>query len=159
MGNNLGTQAEISKVALSGLWKKVPGYLAGTYMGDQQPIDNMSSNYSVGNLTGGQANSSEFLAPCDYLAASAYATIITAPGTNPATISIGVLGSLNAILNAYSIATNATLGFIDLTANAAFTGATNFNLGSQGDVIVFNTNGGGTSTGTAMWGALIVPRG
>lgn len=160
MGNNLGTQAEMSKVALSGLWKKIPGYQAGTYMGDQQPLDNAVSTYSTTNLTGGQATlTSYYLVPCDYLVTSAYANVVTAPGTGAATISIGVLGTLGAILNAYSIATNDAGGFRDLTTNAAFTGAANFNLGSQGDIIAFSTNGGGTATGGAIWGCLIAPRG
>ena len=153
-----GTQAEISKVALNGRFVKIPGYQAGAYAGDQQAIDILNSNYTATNLTGGQATlSTYYISPCDYLAVNAFVTITVVPTVAPATISIGIVGTLGQILNAKSLATTLATGFIDLTADAAFTGASGFGLGNQGDVIAFSTNGGATA-GAGIWGCMIAPR-
>ena len=165
--NQKGTQALKSRVELDGLMRKLPGgYKTGQYMGDQEPMMTINGTYVASNLTGGQATltASAFLVPCDYLAVAAYLNLVTAVTVAPATISIGIIGTLGAILNAYSIATSQATGFLDLTANAAFTGAAQFPTassiggGNQGDVIQFSTNGGGTA-GDGIWGCILVPNG
>lgn len=158
MSNTKGTQAEISKVQLDGLTRKIPGYQTGAYMGDQLPMDLMESGYT--SLFGGaNTNVASFIVPFDYLTSSAYMNLDVQPGTAAATVSIGISGSLNTILNAYSIATAQAVGWLDLTTNAAFTGASQFGLGNQGDIVIFSTNGNATSTGKAVWGCMITIRG
>ncbi len=151
-GSNKGTQAMASRVELDGPMRKIPGFAAGVYNGDQLPLF-IPRTASVNLYGGASGNLSAYLMPVDYKAIAAFLQLVVAPGTGPAAISIGTTGNTTSILNAYSVLTAATAGWADLSANAAFLAPT----GSQGDIIVFNTDGGGTATGSAYWGCTIVP--
>lgn len=159
MGVNEGAQALATRVTLDGANRKLPGgYAVGAYTIDQQVFDNISSG--LNNLFGGAANNlGAVIMPADYFAVAAFMNLVTAPGTGPATISIGPLGATTGILNAFSVLTTQPTGWLDLTTTTAFTGAVNFGAGNQGDVIVFSTNGGGTASGSAIWGCIIALRG
>ena len=89
----------------------------------------------------------------------AYTNVTVAPGTGPATIGIGTTGDTDKYLDDYSVGTSHATGFTNLTDNVAFTAPASGSLnGSQGDLIVFQTDGGGTATGLAVWGCVVVPR-
>lgn len=159
MGTNLGAEALASRVTLDGANRKLPGgYATGAFTLDQQVFDSISSGYL--SLFGGAATlQSCTLIPADYIVSAAFMNLDVQPGTAAATISIGTSAAAGSILSAYSIATNQPVGWLDLTTNAAFTGAAQFGIGgNQGDIIAFSTNGNATATGKAIWGCLVTLR-
>lgn len=146
-------RAKAAEVLYSDSAKRWPG-LDGLSM-DKLPL---ALNSGLVNLFGGASgNLINFLSPFNWKPVSAYKICTVVPGTAAATIGIGTTAATGGILNNYSVSTSEVLTFGDLTANAAFTGASLVAGGNQGDIIVFQTNGNATSTGKAIWGVTIVP--
>lgn len=146
-------RASTSEVLYNSFMNKVPG-LAGNSI-DRFPI---LLDTGLTNLYGGASgNLINFLMPCPWKPLSAYKICTVVPGTAAATIGIGTTADTDGILDDYSIATSEALTFLDLSTNAAFTGAALVAGGNQGDIIVFQTNGNATSTGKAIWGCVITP--
>lgn len=149
-----GPSTVASRIINDGSIKKWPG-MSGL-SGDQPAL---AINSGLVNLFGGASgNLINFLVPFDYKAVSAYCINTVNPGSGPATIGIGTTAVTDGILDDENIATNEATTFQDLTSSTSFTAAALFGVGSQGDIIVFQTDGGGTSTGKAIWGVTIVPR-
>jgi hypothetical protein len=122
---------------------------------DQLPL---FLNSGLVNIFGGASgNLINFLVPFDWKAIAAYKKTTVVPGTGAATVGIGTTADTDGILDDKSLPTNDALTFADLTLDAAFTGAALVLGGLQGDIIVFQTDGGGTTTGKAIWGITIVP--
>lgn len=146
-------QADADRVIASGKLNKIIGF-SGLSL-DRLPL---FVNTALTNLFGGASgNLINFVVPFDYKAIAAYANVTVAPGTGAATIGIGTTADTDGILDDKSIATNDATGFRSYVADVLFTGAALYNTGSQGDIIVFQTDGGGTATGKAVWGLTIVP--
>lgn len=153
MSNVLGAQGSASRLNVDGRLAKVIGMDA---LSLDQPA--FFLNTGLTNLFGGvSGNLINFLAPFDYKAVAAYCICTVVPGTGPATIGAGTTADTDGLLDDENMATNEATTFQNLTASASFTGAALFGLGVQGDIIVFQTDGGGTATGKAIWGLTIVP--
>lgn len=102
-------------------------------------------------LSGGQGH---FVCPFDLKIIGAQLTIAEACGTGAATIAAGIIPASgtadpDAIVDDYSVATSVTAGTtVDLTSNAAFTGAAQFGaILPKGTIIYFSSDGGATTTG------------
>lgn len=146
-------RTSVDRVTLGGKMNKMPGMPGLTL--DQFPI---LLNTGLQNLYGGvSGNLINFLVPFDYKVVSAYAICTVVPGTGNATIGIGTTADTDGILDDETMATNEATTFQDLSSSASFTGAALYGTGSQGDIIIFQTDGGGTATGKAVWGCTIVP--
>lgn len=146
-------RASTSEVLYNSFMNKIPGIQGNSI--DRFPI---LLNSGLVNLFGGASgNLINFLMPCPWKPLGAWKICTVVPGTAAATVGIGTTAATGGILNNYSIATSEVLTFGDLTANAAFTGASLVAGGNQGDIIVFQTNGNATSTGKAIWGCVITP--
>jgi hypothetical protein len=96
-----------------------------------------------------------WIAPCDCKVVGAYMQVTEQLGTGAGTVGAGLITDTDSIVNDYSVATSVTAGtLVDLTSNAAFLGG---NL-NKGDVVVFQTDGGATTTGRVVMFLVVVAR-
>ena len=96
-----------------------------------------------------------WIAPCDCTVVGAFFQVITQLGTGAATIGAGLITNTDSIVDDYSVAISVTAGtIVDLTSDASFLGG---DL-TRGDVVVFQSDGGATSTGAVVMGLVVVAR-
>ena len=153
MTNVLASQARASRVELDGPVSLIPGL---SQLNADQPAFIIQTGLT--NLFGGASgNLINWLAPCNYKAVGAFAICTVVPGTGPATIGAGTTADTDGLLNDEEMGTGEATTYQDLTASTSFTAAALFGTGTLGDIIVFQTDGGGTTTGKAIWGLVIVP--
>ena len=112
-------------------------------------------------LAGGQGH---WVAPCDIRIVGANLVVTEQLGTGAGTIAAGIIPASgtadpDAIVDDYSVATSVTAGTaVDLTANAAVTGAAQYGaILPKGTVIYFTSDGGATTTGRACLVLIAVP--
>ena len=146
-------RARTSEVQVDGKYKGIPGMTGLTL---EQPAFIVQTGLT--NLYGGASgNLINWVAPCNYKAVGAFAICTVDPGTGPATIGAGTTADTDGLLDDETMGTSEATTFQDLTSAASFTGAALYGTGTQGDIVVFQTDGGGTATGKAIWGLVIVP--
>lgn len=148
-----GSDTRLSKVEIDGRVSLLPGM--AQLNADQPAIILQTGLTSIfGGVSGNLLN---WLAPCAYKAVGAFAICTVVPGTGPAILYAGTTASTQGLISGETMATNEATTYQDLTTSASFTAATLFGTGAIGDIICFSTDGGGTSTGKAIWGLVIVP--
>ena len=146
-------RARTSEVQNDGKIKGIPGM---TGLTAEQPAIIIQTGLT--NIFGGASgNLVNWVAPCNYKAVGAFAICTVVPGTGPATIGAGTTADTDGLLDDVELGTSEATTFQDLTEDVLFTGAALYGLGTQGDIVVFQTDGGGTTTGKAIWGLVIVP--
>lgn len=149
----VGSDSRLSKVEIDGRVSLIPGL---AQLNADQPAFLIQTGLT--SIFGGASgNLINWLAPCAYKAVGAFAICTVVPGTGAATIGAGTTADTDGLLDDETMATNETAAFQDLTSSASFTGAALFGTGALGDIVVFQTDGGGTTTGKAIWGLVIVP--
>jgi hypothetical protein len=104
------------------------------------------------SLSTAEPHQGEFVAPCDGTIVAAIANVLAAPDGAAATVFAGIRGNTTKFINNYSVGTAHNTGTLDLTSQLASTDV------SEGDVICFGSDGGGTSTGEASVTLVVMPR-
>lgn len=146
-------RAKSNEIAPAGGIGQIPG--VGSFNG-QLPILIQSGSVNMETAVTGQGH---YVAPCDLKIVGALLNVIEQLGTGAGTIGAGTMADSDGLVDDYSVATSVTAGTtVDLTENAAFTGAALFNtVIPKGTVIVFQSNGGATTTGEACLVLVAVP--
>ena len=148
-----GSDTRLSKVEVDGRVSLIPGM---AQLNADQPAFILQTGLT--NIFGGASgNLVNWVAPCAYKAVGAFVRVGVVPGTGPATIGAGISTDTDGILDDRAVGTSESTAYQDLTEEAAFTDADLYGTGVLGDIVVFQTDGGGTSTGKAIWGLVIVP--
>ncbi len=143
-------EARMSAVVMDGVLEKIPGFSAGLF-GENLPF---FINSPVMTLHTAQSNQGAFMVPFDATILAVLINVIEDPGTAAGTINVGTRANNDAFVDAYSVATDATLGLADITDNAAVVGTSI----TAGDVIEFDTGGEATTTGLIAVTLVCVPR-
>lgn len=111
------------------------------------------------NMETAVARQGHFVCPCDLKIVGALLNVIEQLGTGAGTIGAGTMADTNGLVADYSVAISVTAGtIVDLTSDASFTGAALYNtVIPKGTVIVFQSDGGATTTGEACLLLIAVP--
>ena len=155
----MADRVKASDVLQNGGLAQIPGL---TDSGKGHPFLIQSGNVNMETaLSGGQGH---FVCPCDLKIIGALLTIVEAMGTGAATIAAGIVPASgtadpDAIVDDYSVATSVAAGTtVDLTSNAAMTGAAQYGaVLPKGTVIYFSSDGGATTTGRGSMVLVAVP--
>ena len=150
MGNNVLPQAKASRIEQDGALRRIPGLTLGEYYADQ-PVFFIHSGLL--NLHTATTASGYALIPFPASIISVQLALTEQAGTGPALVLAGHVGDLDAYVDDYSVATADAVGLYDLTEEDAFVNA----VIDAGDVVVFSTDGGATTTGTAFMTLICVP--
>lgn len=109
------------------------------------------------DLTTADTGSGHFVVPFDGTIEEFYYNLLEAPGTAAATLAIGKFGDLDAFLDDVSIPTTQATGLVRIAGDTDLAAVASVTV-SAGDVIIFGTDGGATSTGKAVAGFVLTPR-
>lgn len=140
-------RARANEVLMNGSLAQIPGLAAS---GKHLLANVQSGSLDCVNAVTAQGH---WIAPCDCTVVGATARVLAVMGTGAATIGAGLTSDTDSIVDDYSIATSVTAGtVIDLPIAAA---GANLN---KGDVVVFQSDGGATTTGSVAMTLAIVPR-
>ena len=151
-------ESRASAIQLDGRWRKIKGLDTGAYNLDQLPQFLYSTEIDLVSAT---SNVGHKLIPYDYTVVNCFVRVPTAPDGSAALLTVGTTANTSLFVNNYSIATSVTTTTLyDLAALQAAGTITTFigGNGSAGDIIVFNSDGGGSTVGKAHATLVIVPR-
>lgn len=139
-------RARANEVLMNGSLTQIPGLAAS---GKPLLANVQSGSLDCVNAVTAQGH---WMAPCDCTVVGATARVLAVMGTAAATIGAGLTSDTDSIVDDYSIGTGIAAGtVIDLPLAAGV------NL-NKGDVVVFQSDGGATSTGSVAMSLAVVAR-
>ncbi len=136
----------------------MPGPGAGYRTGDAQWNGKMPIAISspLMSLDTAETEQGAFIAPCDLEIVQITINVVVTPGTAAGSWNFGTRADVGAFVLANDVALGVATGPYDLPLDHADVVTLNVN---KGDILEFDTGGEATTTGDAVFGIVMMPRG